>query len=135
MYKIIALVFLLLATPLAADTQTEIKTALDFYAQVWNEKDLDAIAGYYHSDFVVVTDTGVVSRQQWLDDIGNIGQRGGDRGQVSYSNVQVKPLGDGHAMAYGTSTLAFEDGSSLTSWFTTVYVNTPFGWKALLTRN
>ena len=40
-----------------------------------------------------------------------------------------------HAMAYGLSTMAFEDGSSLQNWFTTVYVNTPFGWRALLTRN
>jgi hypothetical protein len=83
----------------------------------------------------VVTEKGVVSRQQLLDDIGQIGQRGGDRGQVSFSNVQVKPLGDGHAVAYGSSKLAFEDGSSLTNWFTTIYVNTPFGWKAILTRN
>jgi len=135
MYKIIALVFLFLAAPLAADTQTEIKTALDYYAQVWNEKDLDAIASYYHSDFVVVSDTGVVSRQQLLDDIGQIGKKGGDRGQISFSNVQIKSLGDDHAMAYGSSKLAFGDGSSLTSWFTTIYVNTPFGWKAILTRN
>ena len=135
MYKIIALVFLFLAAPLAADTQTEIKTALDYYAQVWNEKDLDAIASYYHSDFVVVSDTGVVSRQQLLDDIGQIGKKGGDRGQISFSNVQIKSLGDDHAMAYGSSKLAFEDGSSLTNWFTTIYVNTPFGWKAILTRN
>mgnify|MGYP001821443934 FL=1 len=135
MHKLIALVFLFLAAPVAADTETEIKTALDYLTQVWNEKDLEAIAGYYHSDFRVIGDTGVVSRQQFLDDIAQIGQRGGDRGQLSFSNVEVNPLGDDHAMAYGLSTMAFKDGSSLQNWFTTVYVNTPFGWKALLTSN
>ena len=29
----------------------------------------------------------------------------------------------------------FKDGSSIESWFSTVYENTPFGWKALLTTN
>ena len=135
MHKLIALAFLILATPVAADTKTEIKTALDYLTQVWNEKDLEAIAGYYHSDFRVIEDTGVVSRQQFLDDITQIGKRGGDRGQLSFSNVVVEPLGDDHAMAYGMSTMSFEDGSSLQNWFTTVYVNTPFGWKALLTSN
>ena len=38
-------------------------------------------------------------------------------------------------MAYGRVALKFRDGSVLESWFTTVYVKTPFGWKALLTRN
>ena len=28
-----------------------------------------------------------------------------------------------------------KDGSSIETWFTTVFVNTPFGWKALLTHN
>ena len=83
----------------------------------------------------MIGDTGVLSRQQYLDDIAQIGQRGGDSGQLSFCNVEVIPLGDDHAMAYGMSTMAFEDGSSLQNWFTTVYVNTPFGWKALLTSN
>jgi ketosteroid isomerase-like protein len=135
MHKWIALVFLFLAAPVAADTQTEIRTALDYLAQVWNEKDLDAIAGYYHSDFVMIAETGAVSRQQFLDDIAQIGKRGGDRGQLGFSDVMVRPLGDDHAMAFGQSTMSFEDGSSLQTWFTTVYVKTPFGWKALLTRN
>ena len=136
MYRICLLTALLLiSVPLAADTKTEIRTALDYYVQVWNENDIDAIASYYHSDFVLVTDAGVVSRQRVLDDLARIGQRGGDRGQFSHSNVEVRPLGEKHAMAYGKAVLSFEDGSSIESWFTTLYENTPFGWKAILTRN
>ncbi len=135
MYKLIALVFLFAATPASADTQAEIETALDYLTQVWNEKDLDALASYYHSSFVVIEEHGVISRQQFLEDLGQIGERGGDRGQLSFSDLVIQPLGESHAVAYGQSTLAFEDGSSLKNWFTTVYVNTPFGWKALLTQN
>jgi hypothetical protein len=34
---------LLAAGSVAADTDTEITTALDYFAQIWNEGDLDAI--------------------------------------------------------------------------------------------
>lgn len=135
MYKLIALVFLLLATPLAADTQTEIKTALDYFAQIWNENDLEAIQGYYHPDFVLVSDSGVLTRAQQIDGIRNLVSEGGDRGVLSYDTLTVKKLDDAHAMAYGHLKLTFEDKSVLDSWFTTVFEKTPFGWKALLTRN
>ena len=135
MRTLILLVLLFLAAPLAADTTSEIKTALDYYAQVWNENDIEAIEGYYHSEFVLVTKDGTVSRQQQLDGIRSIGSNGGDRGELSHSGVNVKELGDGHAMAWGKITLKFKDASSIDSWFTTVYAKTPFGWKALLTRN
>jgi ketosteroid isomerase-like protein len=135
MRTLILLAFLSLSAPLAADTTSEIKTALDYYAQVWNENDIEAIEGYYHSEFVLVTKDGTVSRQQQLDGIRSIGSNGGDRGELSHSDVNVKELGDGHAMAWGKITLKFKDASSIDSWFTTVYAKTPFGWKALLTRN
>jgi hypothetical protein len=31
--------------------------------------------------------------------------------------------------------LRFKDSSSIDGWFSTVFVNTPFGWKALVTHN
>jgi len=136
MLKIVLLFALLSMSNLAAaDTETEIRTALDYLTQVWNENDMDAIASYYHSDFQLVSETGVVSRAQLLDDMAQIGKRGGDRGKIRYSGVQVQPLGDKHAVAYGKLEISFKDGSSIEHWFTTVYENTPFGWKALLTRS
>jgi ketosteroid isomerase-like protein len=135
MIRSITLVLMLFVTPLAADTQSEIRTALEYYAEVWNENDLDAIEGYYHQDFVLVTTEGVISRAQQMSGIRNLVSEGGDRGEMSYSQVTVEELGDRHAMAYGRFALDFKDGSTLASWFTTVYVKTPFGWKALLTRN
>lgn len=130
-----ALLLCVPAMPLAADTETEIRTALDYFAEVWNENDVDALQGYYHQDFVLVNDTGVLPLGQQIDDLKSIGERGGDRGELTVSNVTVKELGDGYAMAYGLSSLEFKDGSSLGNWFTTVYRKTPFGWKAVLTRN
>lgn len=120
---------------LAADTEAEIRTALDYYAEVWNENDVEALRGYYHQDFVLVNDAGTVALDQQIEDLTSIGTSGGDRGELSVSEVTVKSLGDDHAVAYGKLSLRFEDGSSIDSWFTTVYLKTPFGWKAILTRN
>lgn len=135
MRKFIVLAFLIVAAPLAADTTSEIRNALDYYAQIWNENDIEAIEGYYHQDFVHVSDEGTLSRQQQIAGIRSLSGSGGDRGKLAYSNIQVKELGEGHAMAWGQATLKFEDASALDAWFTTIYAKTPFGWKALLTRN
>ena len=132
--------FLLLAGFLAsgalfADTRSEITAALEYYAEVWNEGDLETIRGYYHPDFVLITSQGTVSLSQRMDDLQSIARAGEDRGNLEYDQVRVEDLGERHAMAYGSIRLGFKDGSKLESWFSTVYVKTPFGWKAILTHN
>jgi len=133
MRKMIVLVLLLAACPLSADTKTEILTAIDYFAEVWNEGDLEAVRGYYHQDFVLVTDQGTISLKQRLADFDSVTQEGKDHGELSQSQVTVKEVEEKHAIAYGRSKLQFKDGSSFETWFTTIYVKTPFGWKAILT--
>jgi len=126
---------LLISGPLIADTRTEITRALDYFVEIWNEGDLDELRGYYHPDFVLITEGGSIALGQRIDDLETIAQAGEDRGVLEYSSVQVKALEKKHALAYGELNLKFKDGSALNTWFTTVYVKTPFGWKAILTRN
>jgi len=125
----------LIAGPVAADSQSEISAALGYYAEIWNEGDVETIRGYYHPDFVLITSDGPVPLSQRIDDLKDISQAGEDRGELRYSQIKVKSLGQNHAMARGKVQLKFKDGSSFDSWFSTVYVKTPFGWKALLTHN
>jgi len=132
---LLAFAFLLMASPVFADTETEITTALDYFAEIWNEGDLDAIKGYYHPDFILVTDNGPIAQGQRIDGLKAIAQAGEDRGVLQYSHVRVKALEEKHAVAYGELQLKFKDGSAINAWFTTVYVKTPFGWKAILTHN
>jgi hypothetical protein len=121
------------AQPAFADTEAEITAALDYFSEVWKEGDVDTLRGYYHADFMLVTSQGPVSLTQRMADIESIAQSEGDRGELTYSGVEVRALGDGHALAYGKRRLAFKDGSSMETWFSTVYADTPFGWKAILT--
>ncbi len=117
-----------------ADPDQEIRAALDYYAEMWNQGDIDAIAGYYDSGFLQVTDEGRIGLEQLLDDLRTIGKDGGDRGTLSISEVRVTELGAESAAAHGRNRLAFKDGSEFNIWFVTVYRKTPFGWKAVLTR-
>jgi hypothetical protein len=133
MVKILFLVLLIAVSPLSADTKTEIVSALDYFGEVWSEGDLEAIRSYYHPDFVLITHNGVIPLQQRLADLESVIQEQKDQGELSHSEVIVKELEEKHALAYGHASLKFKDGSSIETWFTTVYVKTPFGWKALVT--
>ena len=125
--------FLLFAGTTAANTETDIKAVLDYFAEMWNEGDLNAVRGYYHSDFVLVTSEGVLSMEQRLGDLEAIMEPGKDHGELGFSEIRVTPLGKERAMAYGRSSLKFKDKTEVSTYFSTIYVKTPFGWKAILT--
>jgi len=136
MMKTVFLALLLLAAGTAnADSESDIRAALEYFAETWNSGDLEALRGFYHPDFVLVTRDGVISLGQRLDDLEDIARAGEDRGVLEYSEVSVQALEDKHATAYGKISLTFKDGSAFNEWFTSVYVRTPFGWKAILTHN
>jgi hypothetical protein len=132
---LLALICLLACPALMADTRAEILAVLDYFAESWNEGDLEVLGGYYHTDFRLVTADGIVTREQRLGDIAALGEGGGDRGELSHANVSIIRIEEKHALAYGNRRLHFRDGSSLQTWFSTLYVKTPFGWRALLTHN
>jgi len=121
------------ASSRAADTSEEIKSALDYYAEAWNEGDLELIRSYYHPDFVIVTSSGTHTLAQRLEEIEAVIKPGEDRGVLSHSEMTIKEIEQNHALAYGRVRLVFKDGTKLESWFSTLYLKTPFGWKALLT--
>ena len=124
---------LMFAGPSAADTREEITTAIDYYAEMWNDAEFEALRGYYDPAFMQINPQGVETLAQRFDDIKALSGAGGDLGELSYNGITVKPLGDAHALAYGQLRLQFKDGSSIETWFSTVYRKTPFGWKAILT--
>ncbi|MDH4020846.1 MAG: hypothetical protein OEU84_14725, partial [Xanthomonadales bacterium] len=104
--RLVAILLLLfMAGPVNADTKTEVLAVLDYYADMWNQADVDALLGYYHQDFINVTDKGIVQRAQLIDDIGAIAQSGEKRSKLDFSQVEVRTLGEENAVAYGISRL------------------------------
>jgi ketosteroid isomerase-like protein len=132
---LLLLAFLMPSMAATADTNNDIEKALDYYEEVWSEGDLAAIRGYYHPDFVLFTGGNSINLSQRMADLEVVMKPGEDHGELSYSGVTIRPLGDDHAMAFGQFKLSFKDGTHLESWFTTVYEKTPFGWKALMTQS
>jgi hypothetical protein len=70
---------------------------------------------------------------QRLDDLDAIMEPGKDHGELGFSEILVKPLGKERAMAYGRSSHKFKDKTEVSTYISTIYVKTPFGWKAILT--
>ena len=132
---IMLLTCLLSVSGVSADTRSEILTALDYYAEVWNEGDLDSVKSYYHPDFVAIGPDGIATRAQRMKSLETLIKPGEDRGEISFSGVVVEAIEQNHALAYGHFVVRFKDGTELDTWFSTVYARTPFGWKALLTHN
>jgi len=132
---VIVLAGAVVSTTARADARNDISAAIDYYAELWNEGDLEALRGFYHSDFKLITQNGVMTLEQRVADLDALAESGGDRGELHYSDSQVVELGEKHALAWGRMSLRFKDGSSIDGWYSTTFVNTPFGWKALLTHN
>lgn len=126
---------LLLAAPAPADTHEEIVAALDYFAEMLNEGDVEALRGFYHPDFKLITPGGLVTLPERMADLEALSASGEDRGELAHHDLKVIELADNNAVAYGRTTLSFKDGSLLEAWFTTVFVKTPFGWKALITHS
>ena len=132
---IVFLSILLFSGPALADLESEITTSLDYFEELWRERDLESIRGYFHPDFVLISSSGILNRGERIEDLKVIMEPGKDQGELEFFEVQVRSIGDGHALAWGRSKLAFKDGTELVNLFSSVYVNTPFGWKLLMTHN
>lgn len=132
---VVLMTLLLFSGHALADLESEITTSLDYFEELWRERDLESIRGYFHSDFVLISSSGILNRGERIEDLKVIMEPGTDQGELDFFEIQVRPLGDEYALAWGRSKLAFKDGTELVNLFSSVYVNTPFGWKLLMTHN
>jgi ketosteroid isomerase-like protein len=117
----------------ADDASDEIKQLLNFVADEWNAGDLDSIRGQFHRDFVLVSNDNTRTRKERYEELEIIMSTGQDHGELSYSDLHVKSLSSDHALVYGKSGLKFKDGTEISSMFSSIYLKTPFGWKAIFT--
>lgn len=120
---------------LTADVKSEISLAFDYLEQVWNEGDLEAIRSHYHSSFTFFSESAELNLKQRVEDLEAIMKDGGDRGELGFSDIQIRPLNDEYALVWGRSMLRFKDGTEMGGPFSSVYKKTPFGWKVVFTHN
>jgi beta-aspartyl-peptidase (threonine type) len=100
----------------AADPRPAIERVLTEQAAAWNRGDLEAFMdGYWRSPDLVFTSGGNVQRgwQTTLDRyVASYGTSPETMGRLTFSELEIHPLGDGAAWALGRWALQYDDGES-----------------------
>ena len=135
-----ALLALSLATSALADSTTDdaaaIRAELDREAAAWNRGNLDGyLAGYERA--ATTTMVGKEVRRGWDAIAARYRKDFGDRarmGTLAFSELEVRPLGAGFALALGHWALARDAaaGGPVGGWFTLTLKKTRDGWRIIV---
>jgi ketosteroid isomerase-like protein len=108
-----------------------IKTILQGTADAWNRGDFDGHVAPYDaaSTFMI---KGPAPREKMVEFLRAYYFKDGKPLQsLRYDNVDVRMLGDSHALVTGRFVLSGGDKPERDGWFTLVWVRRPDGWKIL----
>ena len=109
----------------SADPGPAIERVLTQQAAAWNRGDLEAFMdGYWRSPDLVFTSGGIVQRgwQTTLDRyVASYGTSPETMGRLTFSDLEIHPLGDGAAWALGRWRLDYDGGESPGGIFTLVF--------------
>lgn len=119
--------------PSAPSSETEIRARLDSTAMGWNRGDLAAyLAAYTPNASEMLSDGpayGVGRIEQTMRQ--GFWKSGRPLQQLHYEHVDVRMLGDEHALVTGQYVLTGADRPQRTGWFTTVWARTSDGWRMI----
>jgi uncharacterized protein (TIGR02246 family) len=129
-------VFLICFAPLVFAQGDEIRKLLNDSAVVWNRGDIDAYAAYYE-DSPETTFIGREVTHGGPKEIAARYRRGfptpEKMGTLTFSEIEVRPLGDGFALAHGKFALkrTAAGGGDTSGRFTLVLRKTQAGWRII----
>lgn len=117
----------------APDPGDAIRQVLEEQAAAWNRGDLDAfMEGYWRSDELIFTSGGNVQRG-WRTTLDRYRESYGTSpetmGRLTFSDLEIHPLGDDAAWALGRWALAYDDGSAPGGVFTLVLRRIDAQWR------
>jgi uncharacterized protein (TIGR02246 family) len=115
---------------------TEIRTILQNTETAWNRGDLAAVAAYYEDSPQTTFIGREVTRggtQAILDRYRRAYPTPAARGTLTFSEIEVRPLADGVALAIGKFSLkrTAEGGGDTSGRFTLVLRRTAAGWRII----
>ena len=117
------------------DVQQQIVAGLTESAAAWNRGDLDGfLAPYLNAPTTSYIARDVVRGVPAIrESYANSWFRGGrPAGELSYNNIEVRPLGPNHALAVGHWRVVMrETGQPRTGIFSLTYQRTPQGWRII----
>jgi uncharacterized protein (TIGR02246 family) len=129
-------IVLLCCAPLLLAQTSEIQTILSDSETAWNRGDLATFASYYEDS----PDTTFIGRDVVRGGVAAIVARyrrayptREAMGRLAFSEIQVRPLADGVALATGKYTLErmAAAGGKASGRFTLILKRTPAGWKII----
>ncbi|HEX5970503.1 MAG TPA: nuclear transport factor 2 family protein [Gemmatimonadaceae bacterium] len=116
-----------------ASSEAEIRATLDSTAAGWNRGDLPTYLAAYTPDASEMLADGVAHGVDRIEQTMKQGfwKSGRPLQQLHYEHVEVRMLGDDHALVTGQYVLEGADRPQRTGWFTTVWARTSAGWRMI----
>lgn len=116
-----------------ASAETEIRARLDSTAMGWNRGDLGEYLAVYTPDASEMLSDGVAHGRDRIERTMKEGfwKSGRPLQQLHYEHVEVRMLGDDHALVTGQYVLDGAGRPQRTGWFTTVWSRTSDGWRMI----
>jgi uncharacterized protein (TIGR02246 family) len=117
----------------SASSDAEIRARLDSTALGWNRGELATYLAAYTPDASEMLGDGVAHGRDRIEQTMREGfwKSGRPLQQLHYEHVEVRMLGDEHALVTGQYVLTGADRPQRTGWFTTVWVRTSDGWRMM----
>ena len=115
----------------AESIEDQIRAEANLYADAWNRGDSDFIDATHDSSYVLVTASGPITLEERMSSVEARMTSSDTRGTLSFHDMSVRPLGKKYALAYGRAHLVSADGTEMSVWFTSIYMRTEEGWKAI----
>jgi len=135
MVKLAFLSLVLCAGLLGAPSETDIRAVLDRQVADWNRGDVDSfMQGYDRSDQTLFIGKNVTRGwQQVIERYRTTYPTREKMGQLSFSEIEVHPLGDEYALVIGRFhlTRAAENGGDASGVFSLTFHRTSEGWKII----
>ncbi|PRY09872.1 uncharacterized protein (TIGR02246 family) [Pontibacter ummariensis] len=114
----------------AADFTTIIPT-LEATTADWNKGDLDKFITMYDSAGTFMTPKGPIGVQEMKAYYQEVFIDGKPASALSFDSLEVRPLGESHALVTGRYTLTATDSTKQSGRYSLVFANTKSGWKIL----
>lgn len=116
-----------------ASAESEIRARLDSTALGWNRGDLSTYLAAYTPDASEMLSDGVAHGRSRIEQTMKEGfwRTGRPLQQLHYEHVEVRMLGDEHALVTGQYVLTGAERPQRTGWFTTVWARTDNGWRMI----
>ena len=115
------------------DAETQIRAVLDSTAEGWNRGDLSRYLSAYTESATEMGPNGPEGGREAIERtmLRGFWKTGRPLQHLRYEHVEVRMLGQGHALVTGQFVLTGGRRADRTGWFTTVWARTRQGWRMI----